>query len=246
MEEIHELLGYKNIKIIQNGNMFSFSCDSMLLAYFVSITNKTKSIIDLGCGNAPIPLYLTLKTKANIIGVDIQKDICDMAKRSVELNNLENQITIINSDIKDIYKTVGTNHFDIVTCNPPYFKYKETSNINKNDYLTIARHEVKINLEEIVSESKKLLNEGGSLYMVHRAERFSEIVSVLSKYHFEIKRLQFMYPKVDSEEALLIIFEAKNNAKSSMKVLPPFYMYDEKGEYTKQALEVFNLKKIDN
>lgn len=245
MELIHELLGYKSIKIIQNSEMFSFSCDSMLLAHFVSTSPKTKDIIDLGCGNAPIPLYLTLKTKAKIIGIDIQEDICEMARRSVNLNNLDDQITILNKDIKDIYKVVGTNHFDIVTCNPPYFKYLETSNINKNDYLTIARHEVKINLEEIISEAKKLLNEGGSLYMVHRVERFSEIVSVLSKYHFEIKRLQFMYPKVDSTDALLVIFEARNNAKSGMKVLQPFYMYDLNGEYTDQAKEVFNLKKID-
>ncbi len=243
MEEIHELLGYKNIKIIQNDNMFSFSCDSMLLAYFVNTNYRTKNIIDLGCGNAPIPLYLTLKTDAKIYGIDIQKEICDMAQRSVKLNNLDEQIEIINADIKDIYKTVGTNHFDIVTCNPPYFKYKESSNINKNDYLTIARHEIKITLEEIVIEAKKLLNEGGSLYMVHRVERLSEIIDVLNKHHFEIKRLQFMYPKVNSDEALLVIFEAKNNAKSSMKVLKPFYMYDESGNYTDDALKVFNLKK---
>ena len=243
MEKVHELLGYHNIKIIQHDDMFSFSGDSMLLAHFVNVTNKTKRIIDLGCGNAPIPLYLTLKTKAKIIGVDIQSEICDMARRSVSLNNLDDQIEIINSDIKDIYKTVGTNCFDIVTSNPPYFKYKKSSNVNKNDYLTIARHEVKIDLDGIVHEAKKLLNEGGCLYMVHRAERFSEIVKCLDKYHFAIKRLKFMYPKKNSSEALLVIFEAKNNAKEGMKVLPPIFMYNEDGTYTDEALEVFNFKK---
>ena len=183
MELIHELLGYKNIKIIQDSEMFNFSTDSMQLAYFVSCSPKTSKIIDLGCGNAPIPLFLTMKTKAHIIGVDIQKEICDMAMRSVKLNHFEDQIEIINADIKDIYKTVGTNCFDIVTCNPPYFKYLETSNINKNDYLTIARHEVKITLEDIISESKKLLTEKGSLYLVHRVDRFPEIINLLSKYN---------------------------------------------------------------
>jgi tRNA1(Val) A37 N6-methylase TrmN6 len=215
----------------------------MLLAHFVNVSSKTKKIIDLGCGNAPIPLYLSLKTQAKIIGVDIQSEICDMAKRSVDLNNLSDQIDIINADIKDIYKVVGTNCFDIVTSNPPYFKYKESSNVNKNDYLTIARHEVKIDLEGIISESKKLLNEGGCLYMVHRVERFGEIIKCLDKYNFKIKRLKFMYPKVNSSEALLVILEAKNNAREGMKVLPPIFMYNEDGTYTDDALEIFNFKK---
>lgn len=243
MEKVHELLGYHNIKIIQHDDMFSFSGDSMLLAHFVNVSSKTKKIIDLGCGNAPIPLYLSLKTQAKIIGVDIQSEICDMAKRSVDLNNLSDQIDIINADIKDIYKVVGTNCFDIVTSNPPYFKYKESSNVNKNDYLTIARHEVKIDLEGIISESKKLLNEGGCLYMVHRVERFGEIIKCLEKYNFKIKRLKFMYPKVNSSEALLVILEAKNNAREGMKVLPPIFMYNEDGTYTDDALEIFNFKK---
>lgn len=242
MELIHELLGYKNIKIIQDSEMFNFSTDSMQLAYFVSCSPKTSKIIDLGCGNAPIPLFLTMKTKAHIIGVDIQKEICDMAIRSVKLNHFEDQIEIINADIKDIYKKVGTNCFDIVTCNPPYFKYLETSNTNKNDYLTIARHEVKITLEDIISESKKLLTEKGSLYLVHRVDRFPEIINLLSKYKFEAKRIRFMYPKVNSDEALLVLIDAKNNANPGLKILPPFYMYDENGEYTKEALDMFNYK----
>ena len=222
--------------------MFSFSTDSMQLAYFVECKAKTQRIIDLGCGNAPIPLFLTMKTKAHIIGVDIQEKVCQMAIDSVKLNHFEDQIEIINADIKDIYKIVGTNCFDIVTCNPPYFKYLETSNINKNDYLTIARHEVKINLEDIIVEAKKLLNEKGSLYLVHRVERFTEIISLLNKHKFEAKRIRFMYPKVDSKEALLVLIEARNNANTGLKIMPPFYMYDKDGEYTKEALEMFNYK----
>ncbi|MFA6661693.1 MAG: tRNA1(Val) (adenine(37)-N6)-methyltransferase [Bacilli bacterium] len=242
MEVIHELLGYKNIKIIQNSDMFSFSGDSMLLAYFINTYKKLANIIDLGCGNGPIPLYLTLKTKAKIIGVEIQTAVSDMASRSVELNGLTEQIKIINADIKNIYKQVGANKFDVVVCNPPYFKYKPSSNINKNDYLTIARHEVKITLEDIVAESNKLLLDGGSLCMIHRVDRLAEIISVLDKYNFAIKRMQFVYPKQDSTEALQVLIEAKNNAKCGMKVLKPFYMYDINGEYTKEALTVFNLK----
>ena len=168
MKQIHELLGYKNIKIIQDDEMFSFSVDSMLLADFIKTTTKTKHIIDLCCGNAPIPLFLTLKTNAKITGIEIQKDVYELAQESIKLNNFEDQIEIINDDLINIYQKIGANKYDIVSCNPPYFKYIETSNINKNDYLTIARHEVKATLEDIVIESKKLLVDGGYLYMVHR------------------------------------------------------------------------------
>lgn len=242
-EVIHELLGYENIKIIQNQNMFKFSIDSMLLANFVNINNKVKNIIDLGCGNAPMPLFLTLKTNAHIDGIEIQEYISDMANRSVDLNGFSNQINIINDDLNGIYKKVGANKYDIVLSNPPYFKYIETSNINKNDYLTIARHEVKATLEGIVNEAKKLLIDGGSFYMVHRAERLSEIIDVINKNCFSIKRIRFIYPKVNDSEALLILVEAKKNANQGLKVLNPLYIYDVNGEYTEEVKETFNFKK---
>ena len=242
-EMVHELLGYENIKIIQNDEMFRFSIDSILLAGFVEVKNRFKEMIDLCCGNAPIPLYLTLKTKAHIIGIEIQDEVCDMAKRSVELNGLNNQIEIINDNLIDIHNKVGANKFDCVTVNPPYFKYVESSNINKNDYLTIARHEVKCTLEDIVNESKKLLIDGGFLYLVHRAERLSEIVKVIENNCFNIKRMRLVYPKIDSDEALLVLIEARKNSNSGLKILEPLYIYDSNGEYSSEVKECFNLKK---
>lgn len=242
-ENIHELLGYKNIKIIQNDEMFSFSIDSMLLASFVQVKKSFKKIVDLGCGNAPIPLYMTLKTNAQIVGVEIQKDVYDMAKRSVELNGLEDQIQIINADLKGIYKIIGANSCDCVTCNPPYFKYIESSNTNKNDYLTIARHEVKCNLNDIVSEAKKLLIDGGYFYIVHRVERLTEIINVIEQNCFNIKRMRFVYPKTSSEEALLVLIESRKNSNPGLKLLKPLYIYDCDGNYTKEVLDTFNIGK---
>ena len=105
MALIHELLGYKHIKIFQDEEKFRFSLDSTLLADFVKIKKSTKKIIDLGTGNAPIPLFLTLKTDANIIGVEIQKEVYELAQKSIDINNLNDQIKILNNDIKDIYKS---------------------------------------------------------------------------------------------------------------------------------------------
>jgi tRNA1(Val) A37 N6-methylase TrmN6 len=240
MKQIHELLGYKNIKIIQDTEMFSFSVDSMLLADFIKTSYSTKNIIDLCSGNAPIPLFLTLKTKALITGIEIQKEVYDLAVESVKLNNFENQITIINDDLKEIHRKIGANKFDIVSCNPPYFKYIESSNVNKNDYLTIARHEVKATLEDIIIESKKLLVDGGYLYMVHRCDRFSEICEVFTKNCFQIKTLRFVYSKLNSKEALFVLIEARKNRNPGTKILPPLYIYNENNEYTDEVKEIFN------
>lgn len=242
MENIHELLGYERIKIIQRDDMLRFSLDSTLLADFVCVNANTKRIIDLGTGNGPIPLFLTLKTKAKIYGVEIQKDVSELAKKSVEINNFGEQIEIINADIKGIYKQVGANIFDIVTCNPPYFKYIETSNINKNDYLTIARHEVLITLEDIIVESKKLLGDGGTFYMVHRCERLPEIIEVLSKHRFGIRKMRFVHSKTTDEKALLVLIEARKNKKANVEIIKPLFVYNSEFEYTEEVKKIFNRK----
>lgn len=240
MKQIHELLGYKNIKIIQDDEMFSFSVDSMLLADYIKTTLKTKRIVDLCCGNAPIPLFLTLKTNAHITGIEIQKEVYDLGIESVKINNFENQITLINDDLKNIYKKIGANTYDIVSCNPPYFKYIETSNINKNDFLTIARHEVKATLEDIIIESKKLLVDGGYLYMVHRCERISEIMELFNKNCFQIKTMRFVYTKEDSNDALFVLIEARKNKNPGTKILKPLYIYNTNNEYTEEVKNIFN------
>ena len=242
MENIHELLGYKKIKIIQRDDMLRFSLDSTLLADFVTVSKNTRKIIDLGTGNGPIPLFLTLKTKAKIYGIEIQKDVFELAKKSVEINGFTDQIEIINADIKGIYKLVGANIFDIVTCNPPYFKYIETSNTNKNDYLTIARHEVLITLEDIIIESKKLLGDGGRFYLVHRCERLPEIIETLAKHGFGIKRMRFVHSKTTDEKAFLVLIEARKNKKANVEILKPLFIYNSDADYTEEVKKIFNRK----
>lgn len=241
MVKIHELLGYEKIKIFQDDEMFSFSLDSMLLADFIDCKGA-KKIIDLGTGNAPIPLFLTLKTDALIKGVEIQEKVYDLAVKSVSINNFNNQIEIINSDLKGIYKNVGANSFDIVSSNPPYFKYQESSIINKNDYLTIARHEVLATLEDIVLEAKRLLVDGGKFYMVHRVNRMADVINTLCNHNFGIKKIKMIYPKESDEEALSFLIEAKKNKPSDIKVLKPIVVLDENGNYTNKVREIFNFK----
>lgn len=219
---LNDLL-YYNLKIFQNENYFKYSIDSVLLAEFVNINLKTKNILDLCTGNAPIPLVLSTKTDKNIYGVELQKNIYELGVKSVEFNKIEN-IKLINDDVKNILNTFDFK-FDIITCNPPYFKVHKNSILNKNDILTIARHEVKINLEDIISISSKLINHSGSLYLVHRCDRLIELFSILKKYNFGLRRLQFVYNNKDCDSCFILI-EAKYLCKDDLKVLKPLFVED--------------------
>ena len=188
MEVINDLLGYDGLKIVQNPEMFSFSIDSMILGYFATINKKTSEIIDLCTGNAPIPLYLTLRTKAHITGVEIQKKVYELGVKSVKMNNKEDTITLLNEDLKGISEKLDKK-YDLVTCNPPYFKYNETSNINKSEYKTIARHEVLVTLEDCIIEASKLLKPKGYFAMVHRPDRLADILCGLRNKKLEPKEI---------------------------------------------------------
>lgn len=238
MKVINYLLGYKDLKIVQDNDMFNFSLDSVLLPNFVTINKKIDRILDIGCGNAPIPLILSTKTNARITGVEIQKEVYDLAIESIKINKKDNQITIINKDINDYYKEIETDSFDVITCNPPFFKYIETSNINKNDYKTIARHEVKLNLNQLFSIAKKLLKNNGVIAIVHRPERFVEVVEEMKKNSIEPKKVQFVYPKKNMNANIMLI-EGSKNGKPGLKILPPIYTHLENGEYTEEIKKYF-------
>ena len=238
MEVINYLLGYKDYYIVQNTDMFNFSLDSVLLPNFATINTNVKNILDIGCGNAPIPLILSTKTNANIIGVEIQKEVYELALKSVRINNLESRIKIINGDINEMYNLFETETFDIITCNPPFFKVSDGSNFNDSDYKTIARHEIKLNLDQIFKISKKLLKNNGNIVMVHRPERLVDIITSMKKYNIEPKRIQFVYPKKDRDANILLI-EGKKNGRPGIKIEPPIYTHDENGEYSMQVKNFF-------
>lgn len=238
MKVVNYLLGYKNLKIVQDNDMFNFSLDSILLPNFVTINKKIDKILDIGCGNAPIPLILSTKTKAQIVGVEIQEEVYKLALESVNINKKNNQIAIINKDINDYYKNIETDSFDVITSNPPFFKYIETSNINKSDYKTIARHEVKLNLNQLFNIAKKLLKNNGVIAIVHRPERFVEVVEEMKKNNIEPKKVQFVYPKKNMSANIMLI-EGSKNGKPGLKILPPIYTHKKNGEYTTTIKKYF-------
>jgi tRNA1(Val) A37 N6-methylase TrmN6 len=243
MKVINDLLGYENIKIIQDDDCFNFSLDSVLLPNFVTIKTNTKKILDLGTGNAPIPLIFScLNDEAEIYGVEIQKKIYDMAVESVKMNKLENRIKLINDDMKNLDKYFDINSFDIIVSNPPYFKIGEESNLNENIEKTIARHEMMITLDELTKIANKYLKNGGAFAIVHRTERLIEIIETFKKYNIEPKRIRLIYPKQGTESNMVLI-EGRKNGKVGLKVLPPLIAHEENGNYTYEVNKYFKKEK---
>ena len=217
---VNDLLHY-DLKIVQEDDYFKFSIDSVLLAEFVDINYRDKNIIDLCTGNAPIPMILSTKFNKNIVCVELQKKIYELAKKSIEINKIEN-INIINKNVKYIVEDFNYK-FDIVTCNPPYFKYNNRSIINDNKIKSIARHEIEIDLESIISISSKLLRRSGKLYLVHRTDRFMELIELLKKYNFGLRKLEFVYDNKNKNSCFFLV-EAKYLCKDDLKILKPLYI----------------------
>ena len=238
MEVLNDLLNYNNLKIYQNTEMFSFSLDSVLLPNFVTLNKNIKNVLDIGSGNAAIPLILTTKTDANITGIEIQEESYKLGKKSIEYNHLEDRINFINNDIKEYYKNIESDSFDTITCNPPYFKVNDKSRFNDSDYKTIARHEVHLNLEDLFKIAKKLLKNNGNIAIVHRPERLIDIIEEMRKNNIEPKKVQFIHPGKDKEANILLI-EGIKNGKPGLKILKPLYSHLDNGEYTDEIKEFF-------
>ena len=235
MERIDDLQ-YKGLKIIQNTNGFCFGVDSVLLTEFAKDMKKNKTIVDLGTGTGIIGILLSKKVEASkVIGIEIQKDVAEMASRSVELNNLQNTMQILNEDVKNL--SLEKNSFDYVVTNPPYKKVG-TGIINKEDKQIISRHETTVNLDEWIKVASNLLKDNGAIYMVHRPERLNEIIENLRKYRLEPKRIRFVYPKI-SKDANLVLIKAVKYANSFLKVEKPLIIYNEDGSYTDEILKIF-------
>ena len=216
----NDLLGY-GLSIFQDDDFFKFSIDSVLLAEFVNLNYSSKKILDMCCGNCPLLMILAKKEIRNYYGIELQKKVYDLAKASILENNLN--IKLINDNIKNLSKYFKKGFFDIITCNPPYFKYNNSSLINNVNEKSIARHEIEITLEEVVDLASQFLKNKGYFYFVHRTERFIEIIEVLKKYKFSIKRIQFCYNSEDNT-ACCVLFECVKNGKTETKVEKPLFI----------------------
>ncbi|MBO0445943.1 tRNA1(Val) (adenine(37)-N6)-methyltransferase [Enterococcus ureilyticus] len=228
-ERIDQLFA-NDIQIIQSKEVFSFSIDAVLLANFPAYPKKGK-IVDLCAGNGAVGLFASRKTNAHITQIELQERLADMGRRSIQLNHLEEQMTMLELDLKLATTAVKPDSVDLVLCNPPYFKELPTSQKNPNPHLAIARHEIYTTLTEVIGVSAKLLKTNGRLAMVHRPDRFLDILHAMESADVAPKRVRFIYPKAGKEANTLLIEGIKQGKKEGFRVLPPLFTYDDQNNY---------------
>lgn len=234
-------LEFKNLKIIQDSSGFCFGIDAVLLSDFAKNIKKDVKVLDLGTGTGIISILLCGKTNlSKIIGVEVQKDVADMASRSSILNNLQEKFEVINENIKDLDKIYPKNSFDVIVTNPPY-KKENTGLTNENEKKLISRHEVLANLEDYIEVSNKMLKDKGEFYMVHRPERLVDILSYMRKYKIEPKELRFVCSHYN-EPPKLVLVKGIKNARPFLKIEKNLYIYKDDGNYTDEIYKIYNKK----
>lgn len=235
-------LQIKGYEIIQHPGRFCFGMDAVLLSSFAKV-KKGEHALDLGTGTGILPILLEAKNEgAYYVGLEIQEESADMARRSVAYNGLEDRIEIVTGDIREAAERFGAASFEVITTNPPYM-IGEHGLKNENEALYIARHETLCTLDDILRESAKILKVKGRFYMVHRPFRLPEIFSKMCAYGIEPKRMRLVYPHADKEPNMVLI-EGMKGAKPRLKAEPPLVVYEENGEYTRGILEVYGLNKV--
>lgn len=233
-ERLDDLLTH-DLRIIQSDDVFSFSLDAVLLARFCSVPPRGK-IADLCTGNGVIPLLLSTRTKAEIVAVEIQDRLADMANRNVELNGLAERIRIVHGDLKQAHETLGYGQFDLLTVNPPYLPVT-SGDLKTNPHIAAARHELYCTLDDVLAACSRLVRTGGKVAMVHRPSRLVEIIGGMRKYRLEPKRMRFIHPR-EGQEANIVLIEAIRDGKPELRLLPPLIVH-EGDRYCQELLDVY-------
>lgn len=233
-------LQYNNLKLIQKDSAFRFGVDAVLLANFADVS-KGDTVLDLGTGTGIIPILLAGKTDARqIVGLEIQPDMVEMAGRSIMLNNLLHRVKVIHGDIKRAEEYFDAGSFDVVVTNPPYVK-RDSGIKNEEAGLSLARHEIACTLEDVIKMSSKLLRVHGQLAMVHRPERLVDIIYLLRNYNIEPKYLRFVHPS-PYKKANLVLIKAVRGGRVQLNMMEPLYVYDEKGNYSDEINRIYSRK----
>jgi len=231
-----------NLQLIQNTQFFCFGIDSVLLSEFARDIRNNSVVADFGTGNGILPILLSEKTKAKkFIGIEVQEDLVELAKRNVAMNGLEEKIEIVHCNVKEVEKKIEKNTFDVVITNPPY-KMQHTGLQNENIHKLIARHEIEATLEDFIKMSYRMLKDRGTLYMVHRVERLVDIVCMLRNYKMEPKDIQFIQNTV-KEPPQLVLIKAVKNAHAFLKVKHTIYIREEDGTESVQMQEIRERRK---
>jgi len=236
-ETIDEMLGGR-IGIIQKKKGYRFSLDAILLSHFVRL-RKRDHVVDLGTGSGVIAIIIAQRGECGrVIGIDIQEELVDMAKRSVLLNNLTEKVDIYRGDIKNIETLCAAGSFDVAIFNPPYRKLK-SGRINPDKEKSIARHEIKANVRDFLKASGYVLKKSGRAFIIYPATRIAELLSSMKITAIEPKRMRMVHSHGASKGEFVLV-EGIKNAREELEVMPPLFVYSDNGEYTESMSCIFN------
>jgi len=228
----------KDIKLFQSKKGYRFSIDAVLLEQFISARHSSKGI-ELGTGSGVISILLARRlSKVNITAVELQKPLADRAERNIKLNDLEERIEIIQKDIKDLKEIYPTNSFNFAYANPP-FRKPETGRMSIDKERAIARHEIEISLQELISTTSYLLKHSGRFYLIYHPFRLVELISVLKESRLEPKRMRFVHSR-KGDEAKMVLIEAAKGSGTWLKIDPPLFLYEKGKTYSEEVLEMFD------
>ncbi|MCD3195488.1 tRNA1(Val) (adenine(37)-N6)-methyltransferase [Clostridium botulinum C] len=233
-------LQLNGIHVIQKKDGFRFGIDAVLLANFAKVKNGDR-VVDLCSGTGIVPFIIAGKTKAsNITGIEIQRDMTEMANRSTKFNKLQDKIEFICEDLTNINNIKKISKADVVTVNPPY-KLCNSGIVNPNDKMAIARHEICCNLEDVIIACRTLLKDNKRMYMVHRPDRLADIITLMRKNKIEPKRIQMVHPNTKKPPNIVLI-EGQRDGGAFLKWEPPIYVYNDEGGYSDQIQVIYGRK----
>ena len=231
----------KNYKVYQFVDYYSMSTDSFLLPYFANVPrSKKKNIMELCSGNGGISIALREKTEAVLEMLEIQDELVELTKKSIEYNKLEN-ISVRQGDIKNIKSYYRPSSFDYILCNPPYFPIENMPSQKEKFNHNISRHEILCNLDDVAHAIRHLLKQNGKFAVVHRSYRLADIIATFFKYGLGIKRIRFVYSKKSSDVSKIVLLEGSISKVSDIKIEQPLYIYNEDDSYSEEMKKVYGL-----
>ncbi|HIY92543.1 tRNA1(Val) (adenine(37)-N6)-methyltransferase [Companilactobacillus sp. HBUAS56275] len=234
-----DIISNSGIIINQDKKLYSFNLDTILLYNFAKPVKKGK-VVDLCSGNGAIGLSLASKTSAQIYLVEIQKELAALSEKSIEDNKLQQQVHLINDDLKNVQAHIDHDTVDMIVCNPPYFKVLDKTALKEKQVLAIARHEVKASLADVLHSIKVLLKENSHAYLVYRPERLSELVAEMLQQRLQPKRMRFVRTTARKDANLVLLDVVKTVKSASLKVEPDLIIYDDNHQLSEEANRIIN------
>ena len=226
------------IKVKQDRSGYRFSIDSILLACYAKLRPGDK-VLDLGTGCGIVSLILAYReSNLKIFGIEVQKELADIASSNVEENHMGDIINILCKDMKELKNDMISGPVDLVVSNPPYWK-AESGRINPDMQRAVARHEIKVSLDDITTTVRRVLRTAGRFVTIYSAERITDLLTHLRSAGIEPKFLRMIHSDIKTE-AKLVLVEGIKGGRPGVKIGPPLMIYDENGDYTQEVEEMFS------